>query len=90
MGVALAALMADGAHDMSLSGILIEGVAHGFSIDGQALINLGILGIPGTERSVELLGIGTDQGIAEHGDTRHFVNALAFSTTKSTACLLAQ
>lgn len=82
--------MADGAHDMSLSGIVIDGIAHGFSIDGQALVNLAILSIPGTERSIELLGINTDQGITNHGDTGYFVNALAFSTTKSTACLLAQ
>jgi hypothetical protein len=82
--------MADRAHDMRLSGLLIHGVAHGFSIDGQAIVNPAILGIPGTECSVELLRINPDQRIADHGDTRHFVNTIAFSTAESTTCLLAQ
>jgi hypothetical protein len=82
--------MADRAHDMRLSVIVIHGVAHGFSIDGQALVNSAILGSPGAECSIELLGIDPDQRIADHGDTRHFVNTLAFSATESTACLLAQ
>jgi hypothetical protein len=46
--------MADGAHDMDLLGIVIESVTHGFSIDGQALVNPAILGIPGAERPIKL------------------------------------
>ncbi len=82
--------MADRAHDMRLIRLLIDGIAHGFAIDGQALVDLAILGIPGAECAIQLSRIDTDQGIADHRAAGHFVVPLAFATTESTARLLAQ
>ena len=82
--------MADRTHDMSLLIVAIDCITHGFSIDGQALVDLTILGIPGTERAIELFRIDTDQRLADHGETGYFVNTMTFSATKSTARFLAQ
>ncbi len=82
--------MADGAHDVGLMGLFIDGVAHGFAINRQTLVDLTVLGIPSTQRLIELLGVNADQGVADDGQTRYLINPMAFSATESTACFLAQ
>ena len=40
LGVASFALMTDYAHDVSLIALIVDGVAHGFSINGQRFVLL--------------------------------------------------
>ena len=57
LGVTLATLMANRTHDMGLSALLVDGVTHRLAIDGQALIEVAILGIPGAQGPAQLFGI---------------------------------
>lgn len=82
--------MADRTHDMGLVGLFVDGMAHGFPVNGQTLIDLAVLGVPGIERSIELLGGDANQRVADDRDTRYLVNPITFSTTESTARLLPQ
>lgn len=38
--------MTDGAHDVGLIALIVDGVFHGFSVDGQTLILLSINVVP--------------------------------------------
>jgi len=46
LGVAVLALVADGADDVSLMALIVDGGAHGFTINGQTLIVLRIGVVP--------------------------------------------
>ena len=46
MGVAGLALMTDCAHDVSLIALIVDGVTHGLSIDGQTFVLLTIGLVP--------------------------------------------
>ena len=75
------ALVADDAHDVNLSAIVVNGITHGFAVDGQAFVGCAVLGIPLLERSIQFYGIDSNQYVtygAFAGDT-------VFSVTVVTA-----
>lgn len=57
--------MADHAHDMSLMTVLIKGIAHGFTVDGQSRVLLAIGLVPALESSIQTIGIEANQDIAD-------------------------
>ncbi len=72
--------MADHAHDMGLTALRIKGVAHSFTVDGQSGVLLAIGLVPALQRTVEIVGIDTNQNIADDrlaGDQIATVNAPA-------------
>ena len=53
--------MTDHAHDRGLISLIIEGVAHGLAVDGQAFVLPTKSLVPTLQRPVEILGIDADQ-----------------------------
>jgi hypothetical protein len=54
LGVTLLALVSHDTHDMNLPAAVVQGVAHGFSVDGQTVIDDGKLLIPLPESPIQL------------------------------------
>jgi hypothetical protein len=46
LGVTGFGLMADGAHDMGLIALIVNGIAHGLTVDGQTLVLLTVGFVP--------------------------------------------
>ena len=64
MGVAGFGFMAHHTHDVGLISLVIEGVAHGLAVDGQAFVSaLGV--VPLLQGPIQVLGIDADQQIPE-------------------------
>ena len=82
--------MPDGAHDVSLLALFVDGVAHGLAIDSQALVLLAVGRIPLLQRSVEQNRINADQYIADDRLTGHEVTSVFTPTAKALAGLGAQ
>ena len=58
--------MAHDAHDMSLIALIVDGVAHGFTINGQTVVGLSIGVVPALQGLVQMHGLHTDQTIADN------------------------
>ena len=56
--------MADDTHDVGLCAVLIEGVAQGLAVDGQARIVRTVGVVPARERLIQCHRIDADEGIA--------------------------
>jgi len=65
LGVAVLGLMANDAHDVGLVSLLINGIAHGFAVNREALIFSAIGFIPALEGAVEMHRISTDKSIPD-------------------------
>ena len=63
MGVTLLALMPYGTHDMNLSTVIVNSIAHGLAVDCQAFIDYAVLGIPGLEGLVQFHGVNSNKDI---------------------------
>ena len=57
--------MTDDAENMGLMPLLIDGVAHGFAVDGKTFVFLSIGFIPTLQGSVELYWIDANQDITD-------------------------
>ena len=75
-GVAVQALVTDGAHDVGLMTLLIEGIAHGLAVDGETFILCAIHFVPAPKSAVQMCRIDTDQHIAQDKLAWHVVVAL--------------
>ncbi len=75
--------MTDGTHDVGLTALIIDGVAHGFSINGQAFILLTIGLVPALQCKVEMHGIYADQYITDDGHARYGVALVLVSAEKT-------
>jgi len=67
------------AHDMGLMPLLIDGVAHGLTVDGETFILLPIDFIPALQGAVQIDGIDADKDIAD--DIRTGDEVAPFFTT---------
>ncbi len=65
MGVAVLTLMADDAKNMGLMSLIIDGVAHGFAVNGKTFVLLSVGFVPTLQGSVQLCGIDANQDIAD-------------------------
>src|SRR5271169_5325721 len=75
--------MADDAHDVGLISLIIESVAHRFTVNGQTFVLLGIGIVPALQGLVESLGIDADQEISDDIFTGDHITAV-FSTAAET------
>src|SRR5674476_1369722 len=67
LGVAGLGLMANGAHDVGLTALLINRVFHGFTVNGQTFIVLSVCFMPLLQGQIELLRIHADKHITKDG-----------------------
>ena len=58
--------MADDPHDVGLIALFVEGVAHGFTVDGEAFVDLTIGCIPTLQGAIERLGARLDGILRSH------------------------
>ena len=82
--------MADNAHDVGLIALIVNGVAHGFAIDGQALVAAGVDAVPFLQGVVEACRIDPDEHIADDRQTRHAVVAVSVAALEAPACFLSE
>jgi len=75
--------MADDAHDMGLIALLVDGVAHRFAVDGEALVFFAIEFVPALQGAVEFHWIDADEQIADDVFARHEPTTL-FATAAET------
>ena len=82
--------MPDNAHDVDLIALFINGVAHGFAVNGQAFVLLAIALIPALQGVIEVLGIDADKNIADDIEARHLVALVAVTAAKTASGILAE
>ena len=76
MGVAVFTLMTDDAENMGLMPLFIDGVAHGFAVDGQTFVFGSVGLVPALQGSIEMRWIDPDQDIPDDGLAGDEVTAL--------------
>jgi len=57
--------MTDDAENMGLMPLIIDGVAHGFAVDGKTFVLLRVDFVPTLQGSVQMHWIDTDQDITD-------------------------
>ena len=77
--------MTDCAHDVSLMALIVDGVAHGFPVNGQRFIVLSIGLVPALECTLEMLRVHTHQHITNDGQARYDVALVLVSATETPA-----
>lgn len=82
--------MAHDTHDVGLTALGINGIAHGLAVDGEAFVGLTIDFIPALQCLVEVERVDADQDIAEDGLTRYEVGTLSASAAETLSCLGAE
>jgi hypothetical protein len=65
LGVAVLGLMTHHAHDVGLMTLLIDGVAHGFAIQGERVVILPGGFIPALNGAVQVLGLDAGKDITD-------------------------
>ena len=83
LGVATARLVTNGAHDVCLSAFVIDGIAHGFAVNGQTLIKTAKLCIPCAQSMIQFLWINGNQSIADHRSAGYFILTIPFTTSET-------
>ena len=82
--------MSDCAHDVSLMTLIVDGVAHGFSVNGQRFVLLTVSLVPALERTIKTDGINAHQYIPDDGHTRYTVASVLVSAAKTFAGILSE
>jgi len=75
--------MADDAHDVGLISLIIESVAHRFTVNGQTVVLLGIGIVPALQGLVESLGMDADQEISDDIFTGDHITAVFATATET-------
>ncbi len=82
--------MAHDTHDVGLTALSINGIAHGLSVDGKAFVGLTIDLIPALQSLVEVKGIDADETVANNGLARHAVAPAFTAATEALSSLGAE
>lgn len=82
--------MPDNAHDVDLIALFVDGVAHGFAVNGQAFVLLAIVLVPALQCAIEVIGIDADKNIADNIEARNMVTFVAIPTAEAASGLLAE
>ena len=82
--------MTDCTHDVGLIALIVNGVAHGFSIDGQSFILLTIDLVPALQCMVEMHGIHANQHVTDDGQAGYDVTLVLVTAAETLAGLLAE
>ena len=80
--------MTDCAHDVSLIALIVNGVSHGFSINGQRFVVLTVGLVPALEGTVEMPGIHANEHITDAGEARYAVALVLVSAAETLPGLL--
>jgi len=75
---------------MGLAPLIINGIAHGFTVYGQAFILLCICLVPFLQSSVQVNGINADQNITDNVFAGYNVAALVITATKTSSGVFAE
>jgi len=65
--------MADDAENMGLTGVLVDGITHGLTIDGQALVIGALLCVPALQGTIQMHRIDSSEHIADDGSTGNLI-----------------
>ncbi len=65
--------MTDCAHDMGLIALIVDGVTHGFPVNGQRFVVLTIGLVPSLQGTVKMHGVDADQDITDDRQARYDV-----------------
>ena len=82
--------MTNCAHDMGLIALIVNGVTHGFSINGQRFVVLSIGLIPALYGTVQMHGVNADQDITDGGQARYDVALVLVAAIETLAGILAE
>ena len=66
--------MTDYAHDVSLIALIVDGVAHGFAVNGQRFVVLTIGLVPALQGTVKMHRVDADQYVTDDGQARYDVS----------------
>ena len=75
--------MTNCAHDMGLIALIVNGVTHGFSINGQKFVVLTIGLVPALQRTVEMHRVHTYQYITDGRQARNDVALVLVSAAEA-------
>ena len=78
------------AHDMGLIALIVDGVTHGFSINGQRFVVLTIGLVPALQCTVQMHGVHADQYITDGGQAWYDVALVLVPATETLAGPLAE
>lgn len=90
MGVTDFGVMPDNAHDVDLIALFIDGVAHGFAVNGQAFVLLAIALVPALQGAIEVVGIDADKNVADDIEARDVVAFVAIPAPEAASGLLTE
>jgi len=82
--------MTDGTHDVSLTAVIIESIAHGFSVNGQSFVVLTIGLVPVLEGTVEMHGVHPDEHLTDDGQARYEVAFVLVAAAETLPGLLSK
>jgi hypothetical protein len=82
--------MPDNAHDMDLITVFIDGVAHGFAVNGQAFVLLAIVLVPALQCTIKVFGPDADKNVADDIEARDVVAFVTIPTPEAASGLLAE
>jgi len=82
--------MTDGAENMGLVAVRVDGIAHGLAVDGEAFVGLAVDGIPALQGAVEVLGVDADEHIANDRFAGDRIAVVAVAATEPGPSLLAE
>ena len=83
--VAVMGCMTDNAHDVGLTPLCVDGVAHDFAVDGQALVASAMGLVPALQGLIERHRIDTHEDIANDRFARHHAASVLASATETLA-----
>jgi len=70
---------------VGLAAVVVDGIAHGLAIDGEAFIDASKLRIPALQGLVEFGGINPNQDIAQDGFAGHRIDVVAVAASEAGA-----
>ena len=56
--------MTNGTHDVGLTALIVDRIAHGLAIDGKTFVRCSVCLVPSLQGTIQLRGIDTDKDVA--------------------------
>jgi hypothetical protein len=75
--------MPDDAEDVGLALLGVDGIAHGFAIDGQALVKGGHLCVPTQQGAIEGIGVDACEDVSDARAAGYLVAAVSVAAAKA-------
>jgi Na+-transporting NADH:ubiquinone oxidoreductase subunit NqrD len=82
--------MTDCAHDVSLIALIVDGVAHGFPVNGQRFVVLTIGLVPALQGTVKMHRVDANQYVTDDGHARYDGALVLVSAAKTLPGLLSK